>query len=290
MRVYSRTLDIKQFEKDFSSLIGSRKDKEAVLNDVITRINAANADIATFLKNVDEIEDKSVQGYCRCAAIAQMYHINPECQGRYPHFLRPTTESILQIYFKHNLGESPAYSSAFVSKYGEVIIHEGVLERAYHVENYSGWIVTSAMSGKDGFISNYGELVIPCRFDNTYEEGKPYFIYKGISFELTVYGKLDTLPDFFRGELLDLSVRGRWGRDFIICCSKDGFLYVLSARRHQKKDNRMFLGKVATLYVGDIYKGKEVDPEEYQEALNDVQSFMSPCIISKEELQRLLES
>ena len=76
MRVYSRTLNVRKFEKDFSSLIRLRDDKDTVIKDVIERVNAAKADIVTFLKNVDEIEDEKVQKSCRRAAIAQMYHVN----------------------------------------------------------------------------------------------------------------------------------------------------------------------------------------------------------------------
>lgn len=60
MRVYSRTLNVRKFEKDFSSLIRLRDDKDTVIKDVIERVNAAKADIVTFLKNVDEIEDEKV--------------------------------------------------------------------------------------------------------------------------------------------------------------------------------------------------------------------------------------
>ena len=53
MRVYSRTLNVRKFKKDFSSLIRLRDDKDTVIKDVIERVNAAKADIVTFLKNVD---------------------------------------------------------------------------------------------------------------------------------------------------------------------------------------------------------------------------------------------
>ena len=68
MRIHSNHLNINKFEKDFSSLIRLREDKETVINDVVARVNAVKADIVTFLRNVDEIEDEEVQKYCRSAA------------------------------------------------------------------------------------------------------------------------------------------------------------------------------------------------------------------------------
>ena len=283
MRVYSRTLDIRKFEEDFSSLIGFRK-KESVIGDVVARINLAKADIVTFLRNVDEIEDEEVQKYCRCAAIAQMYQVKPKFSGYLYPYIVDQSEWVLLIKFMYTIGERPVFSTAVVSKYGEIIINEGALDMGEYCESYTrGWTVTSVMNGKDGFISDYGELLIPCIFDNSLRKGKPCFLYNSISFELSVYGKQDELPRMFDYNVFEELLHFSEMDDYIICRSKDGVLYYLRADDTREMDD-IYLEKARTIPGPH----KEVDPAKFHEALRYVKTCMSSFIISREELKQLV--
>ena len=285
MRVYSRTLNVRKFEKDFSSLIRLRDDKDTVIKDVIERVNAAKADIVTFLKNVDEIEDEKVQKSCRRAAIAQMYHVNTESRGGYPHIATQSKWALL-VQFKQVVVELPIYSSAIVSKYGDLITGEGTIY-VYPMTNYlSGWIFRELDGGKQGFISDYGDVLIPCLFDsctNT-DDGIAYCFYKGVAFELTVYGKQGEIDNKWIKQMIDVCDLP----DSLFCRSESGVLYTLKAEHAVLNPSN---GEI--IYNVKRSDGKctsRVDLTIYQDAVKEVKAFMSPFIVSQEEQKRLLES
>ena len=290
MRVYKHTLDIVEFEKDFSHLIRFRDDKETVLNEVLARVNATDAKISTFLKDVDSIEDKEIQQCCRCAAIAQMYHVKPKS-------IASQSNWVLVIQCKRqNVDEIPVYSEAVVSKYGELIIDEGVIA-VYTQANYGGgWPVKNIADGKFGFISSYGDYLLPCSFDTFYSKlgVGPYFFLtrwgsgiggvpmgvvpfrtwntKDIAFQLRIYGKQSNLAKERIEQLLDYYSKER----FIICRSKEGVLCVLMAEDSVIDSN------------GELDWDHDVDITAYQDALKEVKAFMSPFIVAQEELKQLI--
>ena len=291
MRVYSRTLNVSKFEKDFSSLIRLREDKETVINDVVARVNAVKADIVTFLRNVDEIEDEEVQKYCRSAAIAQMYNVKTKSSGGYP-YIAQQNKWVLLIVFRHDRDEDPGYftSTAVVSKYGEIIIQERVLDYVRPNSTYftRGWIIKSVMNGKYGFVSDYGELLIPCFFDNQYQHGtgESMFFYRNICFELTVYGKRSKLEKEVFESLLNLSEReADDDYEFLICRSKDGVLFYLRALDDLIDSNGQI---VYNAKFPDGTPTSRVDPTTYREARKEVKAFMSQFIVSHEELKQIV--
>lgn len=288
MRVYSHTLNIRTFEKDFSHLLNTFNiwdNQEPIIKDVLERVSLAKADIHTFLRDVDSIEDEEVRKCCRSAAIAQMYNVGPS-YGRYPHIAKQN-EWVLLLVFKHDTGERPVYSTAVVSKYGDIIIHEGEIN-AYTQSNYGwGWIVKSAMDEKYGFISDYGDLLIPCFFDYRYlnDSGEVRFIYKSIAFQLRVYGKQSKLEKRWLETLLDYSEH----EDFIICRSKAGVLFVLIADRDLVDSHGQHVDEIKKRRDGTPVKvPREADPAVFQEALEEVKSQLSPFIVSREELKQLV--
>ena len=275
MRVSSRTLDVRKFEKDFSSLIRLRDDKETVINDVVARVNAAKANIVTFLKDVDGIEDEKVQKSCRCAAIAQMYNVKPKYAG-YPYIEQQAYGNVFLIEFKHDKGERPVYSTAVVSRHGEIIIDEGEILVSSMTNCYgSGWFFKRVDGEKYGFISDYGEVLIPCFFDRCYTNvGIAFCFLKSISFELTVYGKQEELDNKWIKQI----IRAGEKPECLICRSESGVLYTLSAEKVFRDPSN-----------GVADYDCEVDPIVYQEAQKEVKEFMSPYFVSQEELKRLLE-
>ena len=277
MRVQSHHLNTRKFEIDFSSLIGFRNDKENVIRDAVARVIAAKADIVTFLKNVDEIEDEKVQKRCRCAAIAQMYNVKPKFPG-YPYIEQQAYGDVFLIRFKHDMGERPVYSTAVVSRYGEIIIDEGEIYVS-SMTNYgygTGWIFQRLDGEKYGFISDYGDVLIPCLFDSCYTNvGIAYCFFKSISFEFTVYGKQNELDN----KWIKRIIRTGENPKYIICRSESGVLYTLSAEEVIRDPSN-----------GVADYDCEVDPIVYQEALKDIKAFLSPYIVSLEDLKRLQES
>ena len=260
MRKYSNTLDVRKFEKVFSSLIRLREDKEAIIKDVVARIEAAKADIGTFLKNVDEIEDKKVQKCCRYAAIAQLYNVKPESMGGYPYIARQAYGDVFLIIFKHDLGNGPFYSTAVVSKYGERIIDEGEISVSTMTNygNGAGWIFKRVGGDKYGLISDFGKVLVPCLFDSCYTNvGVAYCFHKGVSFELTVYGKQGEIDDDNPGCL--------------ICRSESGVLYTLRAEHVVRNPS-----------TGEDEYPHEVASATYQDAVREVKAFMSPFIVTQE--------
>ena len=271
-------MDVKRFEKDFSSLIRLRDDKDTVIKDVIARVNAAKADIVTFLKNVDEIEDEKVQKYCRYIALAQMYNVRTEKEGGYPYIARQAYGDVFLIVIKHNIDGWPVYSTAVVSRYGEIIIDEGKIS-VYSMTNYgrgAGWIFKRVGGDKYGLLSDYGEVLIPCLFDSCYTNvGIAYCFYKGVSFELTVFGKQNELENQWIKQIIGVGERP----DSFICRSDSGVLFTLRAEKVVRNPSN-----------GADENHREVAPTIYQEAVKEVEAFMSSFIVSTEELKRLLES
>ena len=254
MRVCKYTLDIDKFERDFSFLIRLRDDEETVLKDVLARVNAAKSNITAFLRDVDSIEDEMIRESCRSAAIAQMYQVSPD---------RISSQSnwVLVIQPRRYVDGKPVYSSAIVSKYGDLISDEGTINVS-SASNYGrGWIVRSVIDGKYGFISNYGDSLLPCIFDEVdlSDEGISSFNLKKTTFELAVYDKQSELEKEWFEQLLSHSRNAM--SDFIICRSNEGVLFEL--------------------------KAEESDLATYQEALKEVKASLSLLIVSQEELKQL---
>ena len=287
MRVYSRALDVRKFEKDFSSLIRLRDDKDTVIKDVIARVNAAKADIVTFLKNVDEIEDEKVQKCCRYIALAQMYNVRTEKEGGYPYIARQAYGDVFLIVIKHNIDVWPVYSTAVVSRYGEVIIDEGEIS-VNSSTNYgcgAGWIFKRVGGDKYGLLSDYGEVLIPCVFDSCYTNvGIAYCFYKGVAFELTVYGKQGEIDNKWIKQMIDVCDLP----DSLFCRSESGVLYTLKAEHAVLNPSNGEI--IFNVKRSDGKCTSRVDRTIYQDAVKEVKAFMSPFIISQEEQKRLLES
>lgn len=288
MKIYTRTLDINKFKKDFSSLqnIRGREDKELVLNDVIARIEAVKSNIVDFLKDVDNIEDEKVQKCCRLAAIAQMYKANLDYRSGYPYIPEVQhSKHVLLIRHQKDYNSMIVNSIAIVSKYGETIIHEGSIKD--FDSNHGGWVVENLQTRKNGFISDYGDILIPFIFDNpkVLDHGlnPTIFFYKGISFELYVYAQQGRCEKKWFKQLLNLSERP----DFIICRSEKGVLYELKAD-HKLYDSNGEI--VDNLKRSDGKCGSKADPTAFQEALKEVKDLMTPYTISTDELKKLLNS
>jgi len=292
MKIYTRTLDITKFKKDFSSLqnIRGREDKESILNDVVARIEAVKSNIVDFLKDVDNIEDEKVQECCRRAAIAQMYKANLDYRLGYPYIPDyQHSKHVLLIRHQTRYLQDSSWrivnSIAFVSKYGETIIHEGSIKD--FDSNHGGWVVENLQTRKNGFISDYGDMLIPFIFDNpkVLDHGlnPTFFFYKGILFELYVYAQQDRLEKKWFKQLLNLSK----DPDFIICRSEKGVLYELKADDSLYDSNGEI---VYNLKRSDGKCGSEADPMVFQEALKEVKDLMTPYTISTDELKKLLNS
>lgn len=280
MNAHSYTLDVDKFIEVFSSLIRSRDDCETVLNDVTERIHATNSSITTFLKDTDNIIDREIRYCCRCAAVAQMYHVKPE-YGGYP-YIADQSEWVLLVQFKQYVDGRPLFSTAVVSKYGDVLIHDGVINhRGYNTGR--GWIVKSIVSGKYGFISNYGDLLIPFIFDDVSlsDISETWLFYNQISFELAVYGKKSKLSREYVEQLIEYSDRA----DFNICQSKEGVLYTLKI----EKCHRGLSGHLIYNRSNDGKRLSIADPVAYHKASEDITALMSPYTISTAELKKLLE-
>jgi hypothetical protein len=281
MNVQSYTLDIDKFIEDFSSLIRSRDDRGTVLNDVTARIDVAKSSITTFLKETDSITDRDIRNCCRSAAIAQMYHIKPE-YGGYP-YIADQSDWVLLVQFKQYVDGRPLFSTAVVSKYGVVLTHEGgINHRGYNTGH--GWVVKSIVTGKNGFISNYGDLLIPFIFDDCYlsDAYETWFFYNQISFELTVFGKQSNLSREYLEELINYSESA----NFIVGRSKEGTLYTLKIENCHRSLSS------GHLILNSSFNGKRfsrADPVAFRKAFEDVTALMSPYTISTEELKKLLK-
>lgn len=169
------------------------------------------------------------------------------------------------------------YSTAIVSKYGEIIINEGEIYVFTGTDDGWGCEAMNVQTGKMGFISNYGDLLIPYIFDSSLSADIGQFVYKGIrSFKLRVFGKQSRHVKEMLNELLDLSERP----DYIICRSEKG---VLASLRVEKG-----------VYEYDTnccwVPNRKIDPIVFQEALKEVKDLMTPYTISTDELKKLLNS
>ena len=282
MKIYTHTLDINKFKKDFSSFpkIRGREDKELVLNDVIARIEVVKSNIVDFLKDVDNIEDTEVQECCRRAAIAQMYHTKLSHREGYPYIIKQNKWVLLIQHQTRCFQDSnwmTVYSTAIVSKYGEIIINEGEINVSTGTDDGWGCKAMNVQTGKMGFISNYGDLLIPYIFDRSFSAHNDQFVYKGIrSFKLRVFGKQSRHVKEMLNELLDPSELP----DYIICRSEKGVLASL------RVEEGVYEYDTNCCWVPN----RKIDPIVFQEALKEVKDLMTPYTISTDELKKLLNS
>ena len=205
MEICSSWLDVSKFKKDFTHLYRKRHeliDEDApILNDIVEKITSVNYSIVAFLKSVDSIEDAHIQEYCRCAAIAQLFNAHLDYSSGYPYVETSSyAKEIILIQCKP--------SAAVVSKYGDIIIDEGVIW-THSGANYGlGFIVRQVVDGivtqHYGFIANNGAMILPCvfdGFDTHLWEINP--IYNNGCFSVRIYGYIHSIDKEKLQEIID---------------------------------------------------------------------------------------
>ena len=258
MRTYSSRLDVSKFKKDFIHLYRKRHeliDEDApILNDIVEKITSVNYSIVAFLKSVDSIEDAHIQEYCRCAAIAQLFNAHLDDRSGYPYVETSShAKEIILIQCKP--------SAAVVSKYGDIIIDEGVIW-THSGANYGlGFIVRQVVDGivtqHYGFIANNGAMILPCvfdGFDSHLWEINP--IYNNGCFSVRLYGYIHSIDKEKLQEIIDDYHDERW----LYCISND-ILFVITPG-----------------VVGDRYSKGNIE---------DLKPLLSQLLVSKEDLQNI---
>lgn len=195
MRTYSSRLDVSKFKKDFIHLYKKRHeliDEDApILNDIVEKITSVNYSIVAFLKSVDSIEDAHIQEYCRCAAIAQLFNAHLDYRSGNPYVeTSPYAKEIILIQCKQG--------TAFVSKYGDIIIDEGEVWTHSGLNYGLGFQVRQVVDGTVnqhyGFIANNGAMVLPCVFDGFDSHlGEINPIYNHGIFTVRIYGYIHSI-------------------------------------------------------------------------------------------------
>lgn len=195
MRTYSSRLDVSKFKKDFIHLYRKRHeliDEDApILNDIVEKITSVNYSIVAFLKSVDSIEDAHIQEYCRCAAIAQLFNAHLDSRSGNPYVeTSPYAKEIILIQCKQG--------TAFVSKYGDIIIDEGKVSTHRGCNDGLGFRVCKVVDGIEtqhyGFIVNNGEMILPCVFDGFDRHlGEINPIYNNGCFSVRIYGYIHSI-------------------------------------------------------------------------------------------------
>ena len=205
MRTYSSRLDVSKFKKDFIHLYRKRHeliDEDApILNDIVEKIASVNYSIVAFLKSVDSIEDAHIQEYCRCAAIAQLFNVNLDYRSGYP-YVEPSRHAKEIILIQYKL------STAFVSKYGNIIIDEGKVWTNRRSNLGLGFPIRKVVDGTVtqhyGFIANNGAMILPCvfdGFDTHLWEINP--IYNNGCFSVRIYGYIHSIDKEKLQEIID---------------------------------------------------------------------------------------
>lgn len=265
MRAFTSQIDLKRFIKDFSSLYRGASDE--LKNELTCKIEAGRNSIVTFLRSVDSIEDAKIRKCSRMAAIAQMYNAVLDYRGGHPYV--EASGDVVFLQFKS--------STVIVSKYGEILFGEKEL-RTHAGLNYGHGFVAQKvendnLSDKYGFISLSGSLVLPfifSGFDNHIMECSP--IFEGTMFDFSLYGNVDSVES----ETLKWIIEDAEDRDMCCCITKDSLLFTLKAKQDYSRD-----------YDRDVLLELR---ERMYEHTQKVKLLLSDIVVTKEQLQELLES
>ena len=182
MDTKTRFIDKEEFLEAFSYLNKRNPEKVEQHLDEIKGILDSSADAFELLRRLDNIEDENIQSSCRRAALAQMYGVKFDSW-----YYKGSTRQNYISYCGNKIAVINLYpyekgywrvsrGSVVLSKYGEIIVNEGVFSLfsfygryavAQKIEN--GTLTGSAMVGDSsihnqkgaGVYSNEGEFVIP---------------------------------------------------------------------------------------------------------------------------------
>ena len=312
MKIYSNTLNVERFKKDFSKLYSEAKrlcrrewsypDVDSLLDDILQRIEEVKGNISSFLKNLDSLDDSKVQIWCRHASIAQMFNADLNYKDGRPYIeISHYSNDVILIHFD----EKANYTTGIVSKYGEIIFHEGKIW-THDGQNYGFGFPIMDMSNnrKVGFITNSGVRVLPCEFDyydyfapSLYDTAYecPIMIYGIWSYELRRVSE-DTLISISKNDL-EIIIK-MYDSKSIYFLSEDSNLYKLKPQEHFTRDENRNVHKE---FLSRLDCDRSVQEEAaveanghanitIEEAHNAIKSFLSECSISKEKLQELLDS
>ena len=283
MTIHTNKLDINKFRKDFATfyrgpkLVEKYGDAEQVLDTIVRIINESNCSIPSFLRNVDSIDGKEIQRYCRHAAIAQMYNAGLD-------YNRCSSCYVETSGYGEAIMINLPISTVVLSKYGDILINEGEIWTHSGLNYGRGWITRKIIDGqasnKYGFINNQGARVLPCVFD--YIEGHigELDIYFGpFRFDLRLYGNIDSVSRDELQEVLD-----NYDREYAIinCVSEDSILFSLETFGKPKMPD-------AINGIMAIRNNKSV-PWNRDKIMEALRTALSPILISKEKLQEILES
>lgn len=254
MKINSSYLDKNRFERDFTSLYRETDESRSLLDSILERISACNLSAASFLRDIDSIEDEDVQECCRMAAIAQMFNAKLDYRSGYPYVATSANSKyVLMLCFEN--------STAIISKYGEVVFDEGIIW-ANPRANFCGmgWgvrkVIDGKVSNKYGFITSSGERVLPCVFNELdLHIGECNAIYNHVPFSLRIYGPVDSVKMEYLESLIEW-----YDEEGIWCISEDSILFTLTPQRNSKV------------------------------VVDDVKSLMSSLCTSREQLQKILKS
>lgn len=255
MRIYSNTLDVDKFKKDFVTLYRGN-DQEQVLDKIVELVNESEGSISSFLRKVDSIENEKVQKLCRQAAIAQMYKVGVDYYGCRSCYVETSS------YGEAILIKLPK-STVVLSKYGDMLINEGEIWTQsgmnYGLGFFTRKVIDGQVSQKYGFIDTTGVRVLPCIFDNV--EGHLWeaeLYYGSLHLSLRNYGNKDTVD---RDELQEM-IEYYDGYDFI-GVSEDSILFSLHLLGAHRPNDKL---------------------------MEELRTELSSILISKEKLQEILES
>ena len=266
MKIYTNTLDIKNFKNDFVYLYRG-KDKEQALDGILELINESDCSIPSFLRKIDLIEDKEIQKSCRHAAVAQMYNagLDYRCGSCYVE-----TPSYCDVVLIQD-------STVILSKYGDILFNEGEIWTHSGLNYGRGFFVKKIIDGKWGFIDNNGARVLPCIFDAI--EGHMWeaeFYYGPLHFNLRIYGNKDSIGR----DKLQKMIDDYDGYDFI-CLSEDSILSSLHYMGSQLPQD--IQGSWAV-------RNNKPAPWNRDKLTEALRTELSPILVSKEKLQEILES
>lgn len=281
MTIHTNKLDINKFKKDFATLYKGRTlvekygDAEQVLETVVGLVNESDCSIPSFLRSVDSIDGKEIQRYCRHAAIAQMYNAGlnyNRCSSCYVE-TSPYGEAILI--------KLPV-STVVLSKYGDILINEGVIWTHSGLNYGRGWITRKIIDGqasnKYGFIDNSGTRVLPCVFD--YIEGhigSPIEIYFGyFTLILNSFVKIDSVDREKIQEMID-----DYRPKNIYCLSEDSILSKLIPFHYR-----------VPVHINETMaiENNKHSLLKRDELMYELRTALSPILISKERLQEIVDS
>lgn len=282
MRIYTNKLDINKFKKDFFTLYRG-KDREQVLDRIVEITNEPECSISSFLRKVDLIEEKKVQEPCRHAAIAQMYNAGLDYRSESCYVETASYGEVVMIQVPISTDSIPVYSTAILSKYGDVLINEGEISTHSGMNYGRGLIIRKIIDGRVSTKYGYmyaGARVLPCVFD--YIEGhigSQPDIYSGpFRFYLHLYGNKDSVDR----DKLQIMIDNYDRKYSINCISEDSILFSIETFGEPEMPLAIN-GSMA------IRNNKHV-PWNRDKITKALRNALSPILISKEKLQEIVGS